>query len=157
MAYHAAARYLDAELDSQPGSPGPVESELKAYNSGKVLGLVTGAYAELSSAFHVIADLIASQIADGHLQFFDIDHGMCKSIFLQRDRKRLGLALHRGWVKLVHDRCRDLVQHPNEPRPMAAEATDEDDEEAHAFTTTPTPLAMGGGPLEVAPCLGISC
>ena len=27
-AYHAAARSLDAELDSQPGSPGPDESEL---------------------------------------------------------------------------------------------------------------------------------
>ena len=28
------------------------------------------------------------------------------------------------------DRCRDLVQHLNQPRLMAAEATDEDDEEA---------------------------
>ena len=34
------------------------------------------------------------------------------------------------------DRCRDLVQHPNQPRPMATEATDEDDEEAHAFYYT---------------------
>ena len=33
-AYHAAARSFDAELDSQPGSPGPVESELNTYNSG---------------------------------------------------------------------------------------------------------------------------
>ena len=27
-ALHAAARFPDAELDSKPGSPGPVESEL---------------------------------------------------------------------------------------------------------------------------------
>ena len=33
-AYHAAARSLDAELDSQPGSPGPLESELNTCNSG---------------------------------------------------------------------------------------------------------------------------
>ena len=26
------------------------------------------------------------------------------------------------------DRCRDLVQHPNKPRPMAAEVTDETSE-----------------------------
>ena len=31
-AYHAAARSLDAELDSQPGSPGPAESELNTVN-----------------------------------------------------------------------------------------------------------------------------
>ena len=132
-AYHAAARSLDAELGSQPGLPGPVESELNTYNSGNVLGLVAGAYAELSSAFHAIIDLIASQLADEHLQFFDIDHGMCKSIFLQQVRRSLGLALHRGWAKLMLDRCRDLVQHPNQPRSMVSEATDEDDEEAHAF------------------------
>ena len=30
-------------------------------------------------------------------------------------------------------RCRDLVQHPNQHRPMATKATDEDDEEARAF------------------------
>ena len=31
---HAAARSLDAELDSWPGSPGPVESEHNTCNSG---------------------------------------------------------------------------------------------------------------------------
>ena len=122
-----------AELGSQSGSPGPVETELNTYNSGKVLGLVAGAYAELSSAFHVIIDLIASQLAEEHLQFFDIDHGMCKSIFLQQVRRSLGLALHRRWAKLMLDHCRDLVQHPKQLRSMATEATDEDDEEAHAF------------------------
>ena len=31
------------------------------------------------------------------------------------------------------DRCRDIAQHPNQPRPMAAEEADQDDEEAHSF------------------------
>ena len=35
--YHAAARSLGAELGSQPGSPGPVESELNTCNLGEVL------------------------------------------------------------------------------------------------------------------------
>ena len=111
-AYHAAARSLDAELGSKPDS-GSVESELNTYNSGNVLGLVAGSYVELSSAFHVIIDLIASQLADEHPQFFDIDHEMCKYIFLQQVRRSLGLALHHGWAKLMLDRFRDLVRHPN--------------------------------------------
>ena len=74
-AYHSAARSLEAELDSKLGSPGPVESELNTCNSGNVLGLVAGAFVELTSAFNVVIELIASQRADGHLHFFDIDHG----------------------------------------------------------------------------------
>ena len=85
-ACHAAARSLGAELGSQPCSPGPVESELNTYNSGNVLGLVAGAYAELSSAFRVIIDQIASQLANGHLQFFDIGHGIASPSSSSRSR-----------------------------------------------------------------------
>ena len=97
------------------------------------MGFVGGAYEELASALHVITSSIASELADGRLQFIDIDLGTCKTTLLQQARRRLGLALHRGWAKLMLDRCRDLVQHPNQPRPTAAKATDEDDVEAHAF------------------------
>ena len=48
-AYHAAVWSLDAGLDSHPGSPGPVESELSTYNTGKVVGSVDGAYTELQT------------------------------------------------------------------------------------------------------------
>ena len=74
-----------------------------------MLGLVAGACAELSSAFHVITNPIASQLADEHPQFSDIDHGKCKSIFLQKAWRSLGHALHRGWTRLVLGRCRDIV------------------------------------------------
>ena len=97
------------------------------------MGLVAGAYGELPSAFHVITGLIASQLADELPQFVDLDHGTCKSISLQQVTRGLGLALHRGWAKLMLDRCQDLVLTPNQPRPTAAEPTDEDDEEAHAL------------------------
>ena len=97
------------ELDSQPGSPGPVESELNTCNSGMAVSLVAGAYAELSSAFHVAIGLIAPQLAEEHLQFCDIDHGTYRSILLKQARRSLGLALHRGWAKLILDRCWDLV------------------------------------------------
>ena len=58
---------------------------------------------------------------------------MCKFMFLQQVQRSLGLALYRGWAKPMPGRCRNLVQHSNQPGPMAAEATDEDGEEAHAF------------------------
>ena len=108
-----------------------------------VVDLVAGAYVELPSAFHTITDLIASQLADLHPLFFDIDHGTCKSIFLQQVRRCPGLALHRGWAKHMLDRCRDLVQHPNQPRPMAVEAT-ENDEKARAFYHHTHPPGYGG-------------
>ena len=60
------------------------------------MGLDAGACAELPSAFHVTIDLVASQIADGHLEFFEIDHGTYKSIFLQKVRKSMKFALHPG-------------------------------------------------------------
>ena len=111
-----------------------------------VSGLVAGAYAELPSTPHVFIDLIVSQLADKQSQFFGIDHGTCNSISLQQVRSSLGLALHRGWAELMLDRFRDLVQHRNQPRPTVAEATDEDDEEAHAFyhhTHPPWPWGVG--------------
>ena len=146
-AYHAAARSLESELDSKPGSSGPVESELNIKHSGNVVGHVAVAYAELLSAIQVIIDLIAFHFKDGHLRFFDIDHGTCKSIYLHQVWRGLGLSLHRGWANLVLDRCRDLVQHPNQPRPMATEATeatDEDDEETYAFYHHTHPPGYGG-------------
>ena len=41
-------------------------------------------------------------------------------------------------------RCRDLVPHPNQPRPMATEAIDEDDEEAPTFYHHTHPPGYGG-------------
>ena len=55
-----------------------------------------------------------------------------KGIFTQRIRRSLGLAVHRGWAKLLLDRCRDLVEDPRQPRTHTHE-TDEDDAEAHEY------------------------
>ena len=120
-------------IDPPPGSIGPVESELNTCTSGKVAGLVAGAYKNITGVFPVINNLVASELADEHPQFSDMGQGTCKSISLRQVRKGLGLALHRGWAKLMPDRLRGLVERPNQPRPTAVEATDEDDEDARAF------------------------
>ena len=48
-------------------------------------------------------------------------------------KQHLGLALHRGRARLMPERCRGLVQCPNQPRPTAADTTDADGEKARAF------------------------
>ena len=73
---------------------------------------------------------IATELADGHPQFFNLDPGRCNSIALQQVLRSPGL--HRGWAKPMLDRCRDLVQQPNQTRPTVAEATDEVGKEARA-------------------------
>ena len=39
-----------------------------------------------------------------------------KQMFTQQIRRSIGLAVHRGWAKLLLDRCRDLAQGPRQPR-----------------------------------------
>ena len=50
----------------------------------------------------------------------------------------------RVWAKLMLDRCRDLVQHPNHPRPTAAEETNEANEGTRAFYHHTHPPGYGG-------------
>ena len=53
-----------------------------------------------------------------------------KQMFTQRIRRSIGLAAHRGWTKLLLDKCRGLAQDPRQPRTHTRE-TDEDDAEEH--------------------------
>ena len=84
----------------------------------------------------------ASELASDHLQLFALDPGMARSNFLRRVRHSLGLGVHRGWVKLLLDHTRDLVQHPNQPRD--ARTTDGDDPEAHAHYHQTHPSGKNG-------------
>ena len=63
----------------------------------------------MTSAPRDITDLAASQLADRHLQFFDVGHWTCKSKSLQQAQRSLELALLRRWAKLMPGRCQDLV------------------------------------------------
>ena len=128
--YHNAARKLDQKLGTPPGVLGKVETEMNRYNSGEVVGLVVGAYAELSEHVHALIGLVADELTADYMQFFDLNHKQTKSVFLRQTRRICGLTAHRGWAKLLLDRCRDLVQHPNQPR--STRWNDEDDAEAHA-------------------------
>ena len=77
-----------------------------------------------------LANLVACELNAEHLALFDCVMNESKQIFTQQIRRSIGLALHRGWAKLLLGRCRGLVQDPRQPRIHAREA-DEDDTEAH--------------------------
>ena len=105
---------------------------MKTYNSGRLSGLAVGAFGEVSSHIRDLADVVACELSAKYLAFFDIAKKESKGIFTQRIRRSLGLAVHRGWAKLLLDRCHDLVEDPRQPRRRAHE-TDEDDAEAHEY------------------------
>ena len=121
--YPTAAGELDGMFGTPAGSIGPVESELSPFHPRKVAGQVVGEYGEMTRAVQDIASLIGFELAAKKLQSYDT--------FLQQIRRGLGLALHHGWAELMLGRWRDLVQHPNQPRPTATDVTDADDEEAY--------------------------
>ena len=61
------------------------------------------------------------------------------------------------FIKNLLGRCRDLFQHPNQPRTTAAEVADGDDEEAHASYYNTHPPGYGDRSLGGAPCFLLFC
>ena len=98
----------------------------------------------MSRAVRDMADLIASGLTAEQLLFFDTDPGIFKFIFPQQTRRGLRPALQRGWTGSMLDRCRDLIQHTNQPRPTAAGAIGADDEEACTFHHRNHPSGRAG-------------
>ena len=103
---------------------------MNSYNSGSVSGFVVGAFREISMQVRDLADLVACKRNAEHLALFDGAMNESKQMLLQRIRRSIGLAVHRGWAKLLLDRCRELDQDPRQPRTHTRE-TDEDGAEAH--------------------------
>ena len=89
--YRTKAEYLDAMLGTPPDTIGPVETERNTYKSGAALGFLAEAFGQMSEGVHCITSFVASELASDHLQFFALDPGMAKSIFLRRVRRSLGL------------------------------------------------------------------
>ena len=130
--FHETAKKLDAKLGTHTDATGPVETEMRSYNSGRVFGFVVGAFREVSMQVRDLADLVACELNAEHLAFFDVAMNESKQMFTQQTRRSIGLAVHRGRAKLLLGRCRDLVQDPRQPRTHTREA-DEDGAEEHEY------------------------
>ena len=111
--YHTKAQSLDARGG---GTHDGFDAELNSYGqAGKVVGPVMGAFGEMSSDVHAIADVVAEELALEHCTFYaDKTQKMVKGFFLNQIYRSWGLTAHRGWARLLLDR-RCLVQIPNAP------------------------------------------
>ena len=65
---------------------------------------MVGAFEEMSSDVHLLADLIASAQAADHYEYFAVLPSEIKGMFLIRARRGLGLTADRGWARLLIDR-----------------------------------------------------
>ena len=111
--YNKKAGELDLEQGTAPGSTGPFRKELNEHGQkGRVIAPVVGAFAEISPDTYAIADLISSVLANEHCSFFADKPSEAKGMFTQRLFRSLGLAAQLGWVRLLVDRYRDLVEVP---------------------------------------------
>ena len=104
---------------------------LKRYNEGRVLVFVVGAFAEMSEDVSRICDIIAHDLARTHVSYYNDDTKRTKGMYRQRTQKAWGHTAHRGWVRLLLNRARDLIIHGPAHRGAngVAMPTDEDDQE----------------------------
>ena len=91
--------------------------------------------------------LIALGLAAEQFQFFDIDPKMCKSIFLQRVRRGLGLALHDGPSSCLTAAGTSFSTQTNRV-PRRRMRPTQTRRRHTPFNTTTTPLAARVRPLE---------
>ena len=108
--YTRHATRLDAELH-QPGDATTFKSILNEYGKdGEVLGLVVGFTGEASSEVHLVADLVATQLASKHLELFRTAHSTAKSLYTQRIRRSWGHAFALGFAQLILIRVRGSLE-----------------------------------------------
>ena len=83
--YHKRARDLDSKLGTPDGAKGPFERELDSYGlNGKVVVPVVGAFAEMSTDVHSIADFIALVQAEKYCSFYNESLADAKGMLMQR-------------------------------------------------------------------------
>ena len=130
--YEKRARELDRQVPGhQPDEEGPFTKELKSYgDNGRVLIPVVGAFVEMSSDAHAIADLCASLQADRYCANYRSQPTAVRGMFRQRIYRTWGMRMHQGWARLLHDRLQDLVINPEAKRHSRAYSRDH---EASAF------------------------
>ena len=141
--YHITAKALDAKIGTHTDATGLVETEINSYSWGRVSGFVVGAFGEVSMQVRDLADFAACKLNAERLALFDDAMNVSKQMFTKRIRRSIGIAVQRGWAKLLLDRCRDLVQGPRQPRTHTRE-TDEDGAEAHGYSHFHQTRGRGG-------------
>ena len=110
--YLRKARNLDQEHNgTAPGQPGPVEKRLRSFGppGEPVLGLIVGAFGELSDNFLRVRDLIVEPRLRQDLQFLSTPVSVLKGRLIQQLNCEWGCLAHFGWARLVLRRAFEEV------------------------------------------------
>ena len=87
--------------------------------AGYLGGPVVGAFGEMSEDVKELANAVAEELAVEHCTFYeDKSSKAVKDFILNQLFRSWGHTAHRGWARLLLDRC-SLVQVPNAPRRRA--------------------------------------
>ena len=148
--YVKRARDLDRQIPGhQPDEEGPFTKELKSYgDNGRVLIPVAGAFVEMSSDAHAIAELCASLQADQYCANHRAQPAAVRGMFRRRIYRTWGMKMHQGWAWLLQDRLQDHVINPEAKRHSQAYGGDDEvntfEECAFNNPNRETSYTMGG-------------
>ena len=136
--YLKTARDLDQKFyNTQPGDVGPIEAKLSEFgardgpNPRAVVGLVLGAFGELSNSCYSLCSAIARVNAARVLSFWKMPPKHALALCKQKILRFWGLTAQRGWARLILDRFHDLVLSPGDP----SAATHDPDSVSHEHHT----------------------
>ena len=101
--YLKRAARIDELNGHPPGSDGQMVTALKRYNGGRVLVFVMGAFAEMSEVVSRICGIIAHDLAQTHVSYYNDDAKRTKGKYRKRIQKAWGHTAHRGWARLLLD------------------------------------------------------
>jgi hypothetical protein len=137
--YLLTARSLDRDIHKTVlGEVGPIEAKLLEYGAREgpkahaVVGLVLGAFGELSNSCYSLCTAIARVSAAKLLSFWQMSAEQALALSKQKILRFWGLTAQRGWARLILDRLNDLVVSPDAPMDGTRDP-DADAHEQHTF------------------------
>jgi len=134
--YFKKAEKLDRKFhNTPPGTVGPFSRVLRDYGvQGEVLGLVVGAFGEVSQDVHHLRDVVAEKLVEIHTSYFKIPTNRAKSFVVNLLTRKWGHSIARGWARLLLERLRENVDLPADLKSFATnpDAIETEDEEEFA-------------------------
>jgi hypothetical protein len=134
--YSKKAEKLDRKFhNTPPGTVGPFSRVLRDYGvQGEVLGLVVGAFGEVSQDVHHLRDVVAEKLVEIHTSYFKIPTNRAKSFVVNLLTRKWGHSIARGWARLLLERLRENVDLPADLKSFATnpDAIETEDEEEFA-------------------------
>jgi hypothetical protein len=121
--YFSKARSLDHQLHGTArGTVGPIEAKLLEYgaldgpDAHAIVGLVLGAFGELSTSCYSLCTSIARVAAARLLNFWKMSPERALAFSKQKVLRFWGLTGQRGWARLILNRLHGLILPPEDSK-----------------------------------------